>query len=121
MIILAAAIVITLSNSGIINKANEAVEKTNLKQAQELAQVIWAEGYLHNKDEEEIKGEIIAKLGDAASKYDIIVRDKGVIVVEKIEDEDFDLIQRYFLGENKTGRLVTEIINTTTGKLIDEE
>ena len=47
MIILAAAIVITLSNSGIINKANEAVEKTNLKQAQELAQVIWAEGFTY--------------------------------------------------------------------------
>ena len=31
MIILAASVVLTLSNSGIINKANEAVEKTKEK------------------------------------------------------------------------------------------
>ena len=98
MIILAAAIVITLSNSGIINKANEAVDATNLKQVQELAQVIWAEGYLDNKDEEEIKGEIVSKLGDAASKYNIVVTDKGVTVVFAIP------------GLYKTGTNYTELL-----------
>ena len=98
MIILASAIVITLSNSGIINKANEAVDATNLKQVQELAQVIWAEGSLDNKDAATIKGEIVSKLGDAASKYNIVVTDKGVTVVFAIP------------GLYKTGTNYTELL-----------
>ena len=83
MIILAAAIVITLSNSGVINKANEAVDTTNLKQVQELAQMIWAEGYLDGDSTEEIQEAIETQLGDAASLYDITVTDKGVEITAK--------------------------------------
>ena len=36
MIILAGSIILTLSNSGMINRANEAVEKTDLAQAKNL-------------------------------------------------------------------------------------
>ncbi len=49
MVILAGAIVLTLNNSGIIDRASEAVnksDKTNLKQ---LAQLAWAEEYAENE------------------------------------------------------------------------
>ena len=45
MIILAGAIVIALNNSGIIGRASEAVEKTNLAAVKELAQMAWSEAY----------------------------------------------------------------------------
>ena len=47
MIILAGAIVVTLSNSGIFTKANDAVDAYDIKQAQTLADTIWAEAYLN--------------------------------------------------------------------------
>ena len=40
MIIIAASVVITLTNTGITNKANEAVDLTNEKQVQNLAALI---------------------------------------------------------------------------------
>ena len=45
MVILAGAIILTLNNSGIINKASEAVEETNLATAKEVASLAWAEAY----------------------------------------------------------------------------
>ena len=43
MIILAASVVITLSNTGVINRASEAVNLTNEAAVQDLAALIWAE------------------------------------------------------------------------------
>ena len=45
MIILAGAIILTLNNSGIIEKASEAVDITNEATIKELAQLGWAEAY----------------------------------------------------------------------------
>ena len=45
MVILAGAIILTLNNSGIINKASSAVEETNLATAKEVASLAWAEAY----------------------------------------------------------------------------
>ncbi len=45
MVILAGAIILTLNNSGIINKASEAVEETNLATVKEVASLAWAEAY----------------------------------------------------------------------------
>ena len=45
MVILAGAIVLTLNNSGIIDKATDAVEQTNLATVKELTQMAWAEAY----------------------------------------------------------------------------
>ena len=52
MAILAATVIITLSNTNIINKANDAVEKNNLKSAEEKASVAYANWKLeHSSDE----------------------------------------------------------------------
>ena len=49
MIILAASVVITLSNSGIINKASDAVSATNLAEVEQLASLTWAEEFMDGK------------------------------------------------------------------------
>ena len=46
MIILAAAIILSLSSNGLIDRANEAVKKTDKAQVQILANTIWMEAYL---------------------------------------------------------------------------
>ena len=38
--------IISLSSTNIIDKATEAVDKSNLQEVQELATLIWAEAYL---------------------------------------------------------------------------
>ena len=45
MIILAGAIILTINNSGIINKASEAVDASDEATVKELAQLAWAEAY----------------------------------------------------------------------------
>ncbi len=45
MIILAGAIILTINNSGIISRASEAVEETNLATVKEVASLAWAEAY----------------------------------------------------------------------------
>ena len=85
MIILAAAVVVTLNNTGIIGRANEAVDKTNIKEVEQLAALVWAEEYMDGKRGEELKEAVLDKLKDYTSKYDIEVTDKGVTVKEKSE------------------------------------
>ena len=46
MIILAATVVISLSNTGIIDRADQAVQLTNEKQVQDLAAMVGAEKYM---------------------------------------------------------------------------
>ena len=48
MIILAASVVITLSNTGVIDRAGQAVDLTNEAQVQDLAALIWADAYMDN-------------------------------------------------------------------------
>ena len=65
MIILAGVIVISLNNSGIIDRAKNAVSETNLKNMQELANVAWGEAYLAIKGEktaETLKETMMLKL-----------------------------------------------------------
>ena len=80
MIILAASVVLTLSNSGIINKANEAVEKTNIKEVEQLASLAWAEEFMAGKRGETLKTAVLEKLKDYTDKYTITVTDTGVTV-----------------------------------------
>ena len=46
MIILAGSIILSLSNNGIIGKANEAVDVTNEASVRQLVELKWAEAYL---------------------------------------------------------------------------
>ncbi len=80
MIILAASVVLTLSNTGIINKANEAVDKTNLNEVQNLATLVWAEELVDGKRGDSLKTAVLEKMKDYTTKYDIIVTDAGVTV-----------------------------------------
>ena len=84
MIILASAIIITLSNSDIIERANEAVDKTDLQEAQNIASIAWSEAYLDGKT---TKDELTQAVLDAftknkvdKSKYTLEVTTKGVKV-----------------------------------------
>ncbi len=85
MIILAASVVITLSNSGIINKANDAVNATNLKEVQNLAQLLWSEAYMEgNRTAADIQAYINGKLSsDIKAKYDVVASEVGVTVTAK--------------------------------------
>ena len=86
MIILASSIILTLNNSGIINKANEAVDKTDLAQVKNLATLKWSEAYLNN--EENIAKYVIEGLQDEGiitDKFDITVTEFGVDVELKEE------------------------------------
>ncbi len=82
MIILASAVVITLSNTGVIDKASEAVDKTNKQQVQNLAVLAWADAYTAGiRDqfmlEMEVK-EALREQGVNVNDYDITVDNSGV-------------------------------------------
>ena len=86
MIILAASVVITLSNTGVINRASEAVDATNQSQVQDLAALIWADAYMDNKRDEALVTEVTTKLGEqgiTTEKWNIEVSNTGVTVTSK--------------------------------------
>ncbi|MBR6689508.1 MAG: type II secretion system protein [Clostridia bacterium] len=86
MIILAAAVIISMSNNGVIDRANNAVNKTNLKEVQDLASLIWAEAYLDEERTDTIENVVKDKLeeqGVTEDKWDIQVSDEGVTVALK--------------------------------------
>ena len=86
MIILAASVVITLSNTGVINRASQAVDATNESQVQDLAALIWADAYMDNKRGTDLVNEVTTKLGEqgvTADKWNITVTDTGVTVTNK--------------------------------------
>ena len=86
MIILAASVVITLSNTGVINRASEAVDATNQSQVQDLAALVWADAYMDNKRDEALVTEVTTKLGEqgiTSDKWNIQVSNTGVTVTSK--------------------------------------
>ena len=86
MIILAASVVITLSNTGVINRASEAVDATNQSQVQDLAALIWADAYMGGKRGTELEAEVTTKLseqGVTATDWNITVTNTGVTINEK--------------------------------------
>ena len=78
----------SLNNAGIINKASDAVEKTNIAQVQTLAQLKWSEVYLDEnveKTDEAMSKAVKEKLaaeGINTSEYVIVVTTKGAEVVD---------------------------------------
>ena len=86
MIILAASVVITLSNTGVINRASQAVDLTNEAAVQDLAALTWADAYMSNKRGTDLVNEVTTKLGEqgvTADKWNISVTDTGVTVTNK--------------------------------------
>jgi len=82
MIVLAGAIILSLNNSGIIGKANEAVKSTDEATLKELAQLGWAEAYADGaRTAEELKVGVEKALEDNNLKpedYLLNVTTKGV-------------------------------------------
>ena len=85
MIILATSVMITLTNTGVINKADEAVGKTNFAQVQQYASLVWAEEYLNNKRGTQLESDVLDRLDEYKDKYDFEVTDNGINVTEKGE------------------------------------
>ena len=126
MIILASSIILTLSNSGIINRANEAVEKTDLAQVKNLAALKWAEAYLDENitEKEDYKNYIEQGLRESRinpDDYRIIITENGVEVREKFPLEwkqnvteivDTVPIPKGFVASQATGE------NTKAGGLV---
>ena len=87
MIVLAGAIILTLNNSGIIDKATDAVEQTNLATVKQLTQMAWAQAYAGGeRTEEGLKAAVDKALSDNkvdTTKYVIEVTTKGVTVALK--------------------------------------
>ncbi|MBQ8042961.1 MAG: hypothetical protein IJ272_02275, partial [Clostridia bacterium] len=87
MIILAGVIVLTLNNSGIIDQAQDAVDKTNLKEVQTLASLKWAEAYIDgNTTQSALETEVLKRLAEEdidLTPYEITVTDEGVKVALK--------------------------------------
>ena len=85
MIILAASVVITLSNTGVINRAGEAVNLTNQKQVQDLASLVWADAFMDNLRDEALTDAVKQKLKDQGidEGWEIIVTNSGVTVNDK--------------------------------------
>ena len=84
MIILAATVVISLSNTGIIDRAGQAVDLTNEASVQDLAALTWADAYMNNKRGSELVTEVTTKLEDygvTEDNWDIKISDTGVTVV----------------------------------------
>ncbi len=101
MVVLAASVVLTLSNTGIINKANEAVEKTNIKEVEQLASIVWSEEFMNGKRGDTLKSAVLEKLKDYTDKYTITVTDTGVTVMEagKLNEYGFYYDTVYSDGE----------------------
>ena len=87
MVILAGAIVLTLNNSEIINKTQDAVKQTNEATVKEVADLGWAEAYADGaRTEEELRAGVLS----AFEKNKINIDDYIIIVTEKGVDVFFD-------------------------------
>ena len=84
MTILAGAIILTINNSGIIDRASSAVEESNLATVKELTQMAWAEAYAgEERTQEGLKEAVDKALEDNkvdTTKYIIEVTTSGVTV-----------------------------------------
>ena len=84
MIILAAAIIISLNNTGIIGNANKAVDETNEKTVQEIANLAWGEAYANGaRSVTDLKSAVEKALSDNnvdTNKYGIEVTENGVTI-----------------------------------------
>ena len=83
MIILSVSILITLSNTGIIERANQAVELTNEKQVQDLASLIWADAYMKGLTDQELVNEVKLRLdeqGITDANWDISISNTNISI-----------------------------------------
>ncbi|MBR6689591.1 MAG: type II secretion system protein [Clostridia bacterium] len=105
MIILAASVVISMNNTGIIDKATYAVDLTNENQVQDFASLLWAEAYLDEERTDTIENVVKAGLADneiTDADWNINVTDTGVTVSKKDDTAVSNPNQISFTIEGKT-------------------
>ena len=78
MVILAATVIITLSNTNIINKANEAVKKTEAQQIEEMKALMLADGMMGNNPESVTIGDTTLTWDDTNKK--VLATVQGIII-----------------------------------------
>ena len=87
MIVLAGAIILSLNNAGIIQKANQAVKDTDEATVKELAQMAWAEAYASGRrDVKELQAwvdEALVKNGVDTNEYVVTATLQGVNIALK--------------------------------------
>lgn len=103
MAILAATIIITLSNTNIISQAKDAVEKTESQQIEEAKTIMLADGMMGNKPEPITIGDITLTWNES---------EKRVIVVETKNTEKYGVIIPegfgYVEGTKDTGLVIED-------------
>ncbi len=112
MIVLATSVIITLTSTGAIDKANVAVGLTNAKQVEQLANVAWAEAYANGKrkteDLKEYVDQVLTNNKIDKSLYLILVDEKGVSVLDKgTKLNNWELVHR----TDENGSKVVEVTN----------
>ena len=87
MIILAASVVITLSNTGVIDRAGQAVDLTNEKQISDFAALVWSDAFMDGeRTQSGLESAVISALttnGVNTNTLDINVTTSGVSVAKK--------------------------------------
>ena len=86
MMILAASVVITLSNTGIVERASQAVQLTDEKQVQDMAAIAWADCYIEEYRGSALVEEVTRRLasqGVSTTDWNITITDTGVTVKDK--------------------------------------
>ncbi len=123
MIILAASVVISLNNTGVIDKASQAVGLTNEQQVQDLASLIWADAYMNEYRDEELIYEVTTKLseqGVTSDKWKIEISNTGISVSNKqnenvYEEYNHDALELHHAGIiPEGGRFVHEAAGVVT-------
>ncbi len=104
MIILAASVVITLNNTGVINKANQAIELQNMNQIENIVSLVWSDAYMSGvRDKEEIKEMVIDELQKQnvnTNDLSFNVTDKGISVSKmefKVESLQANILEGVYL------------------------
>lgn len=86
MIILAGTVIISLRNDGIIDKAKDAVDLTNAKQIEEIAQIAYITGKAEGKTGTNLENYIIENLNksigeEKMEKYAVVITESKVTIV----------------------------------------
>lgn len=122
MIILAGVVILSLSNTNIFDKANEAIDEYNLKQVQSLATLKWLDAY-YDKDintEEEYEDyirEALENEGVNTKIYDIEADETHVTITPKL-DLDSIVANEELNGTTEIGGIkytITKGVASVTG------
>ena len=86
MMILVTAVMISLNNADIINKANSATNLNSIKQVEQLVAAAWADAYADGERDVAVLQSIVDAVlikNNLTDKYVATATAKGVTVVEK--------------------------------------